>query len=816
MSAEDSRWEAGRVIGDHYRIEHFVDEGSAGEVYAAQNVWTGRSVALKRLHPKHRGHATVVERFLLEGRIGGRIDHPNIVQTLDMAQEPGDDSFFIVQEFLQGTVLRSLMDDEPRLPYREALDLCVPLMGALIAVHQHGIVHRDIKPENVIVADTGMGHRVPKLLDFGIAKVSRRQTLTQAGHLLGTVDYMAPEQVEGQKDVDRRVDVWALGVLLYELLTGTSPFVSQNAAASLTKILTVEPPSLHDIAPGVPRGISSAVMRALCKERQQRFESVQQFLEALLRWSVSSDDEVDRALVGRHRISLPAMVEQKLRDGVTTLMPSSMRASLVVPSHRSGQFRLPESLRELAALMNGESGPREAGDSEPPPSSSVDSTDAGDTMLESGSPARDQARLTEQMVHEAHACLQHHDFAGAIEVADRALAQVPEEPSRRADLMLVQAEACYWLGQFERHEVLVIEAISLAPPYESAWFRCMGELAECSSKLGVHDRLPDLAAELAEAQVPFSAAPDYVVACCRVGIALQRAGWPEQVEAVLGRLSPQMYDLAEDHSSVRAWLCMLRSELADHAGDHAHGLALTEDAVRAFQQDGDVRRACVYRVDIGNAAMLLGDYETAEDLLRSSLQEAGSMRLAGASSMRLNLGITLTRLGRMEEGHELITRALRAYVRQGEWRGECAARVYLAEVLWMNGDRQGAEREALAAVERAQVSPVLQAEALGMLSLMQQDRPMESFMAASQAMELLSSVGGVAEGEARIRLAYALALDTLGHRVTAAQAYSEACDRLMKRASRISDDKLRQSFLHQVPDHARTLQLAESRGARSA
>jgi hypothetical protein len=131
----------------------------------------------------------------------------------------------------------------------------------------------------------------------------------------------------------------------------------------------------------------------------------------------------------------------------------------------------------------------------------------------------------------------------------------------------------------------------------------------------------------------------------------------------------------------------------------------------------------------------------------------------------------------------------------------------------MQGDRESAEREALAAVERAHISPVIQAEALGMLSMVQQDRPMESLMAASQAMELLQAVGGVAEGEARIRLAYALALDALGHHEPATVAYAQGRDRLLQRAQRISDEDWRTSFLQSVPDHARAIALAEARGA---
>jgi eukaryotic-like serine/threonine-protein kinase len=834
MAASPYRWEPGRLVGDHYRVERFLDEGSAGEVYAGQNVWTGRNVALKRLHPEHRNQSTVVERFLLEGRIGGRIDHPNIVQTLDMAQEPSDESFFIVQELLQGVGLRKLMQESQRLGYRDALDLLVPLLGALVAVHQHGIVHRDIKPENIFITDSSMGHRIPKLLDFGIAKVRLAQTLTQAGALLGTVDYMAPEQLEGRKDVDRRADVWAVGVLLYELLSGECPFASSNPAQSLSKIIGHDPPPIDELVLDVPPAIAAAVSRAMRKDRQERHESIQQLLEEILRWSAAAQDELDRTLSSRHRTSLPALLEQKVRAGGSTLVPTSMRASVMVSAHRSGQFRLPESLRELAALMNGEHDVP----SSQPGDDVADELDASDeitktrhevgvlpsvqkadhaapisrTMLEAGAMQAEALWAIDELVADAYSCLRKHAFSAAFKAAEKAAALLRGEPERRAQLLLLQAEAAYWTGGFDRQETCLLEAFSLVTSTDRVWCRAIAELSDSASKLGVHERLPDLAGELARAHVDRDTAPDYVVACCRLGIALQRAGWPEHVESVLGHLDREMYDLADRHPTVRAWLCLLRSELADHAGDHAHGLELTKEAVAAFEQAGDVRRACVHRGNIGNAAMLLGEYETAERLLRASLEEASSIRLAQAATMRLNLGITLARLGKIDEGQECVTRALRTYVRRGEWSGECSARVYLAEILWMRGNREGAEREALAAVERAHISPVIQAEALSMLSMVQQDRPMESFIAASQAMELLQAVGGVAEGEARIRLAYALALDGLGHHDPAATAYADGRDRLLERASRISDDEWRNSFLEGVPDHARTLQLAQARG----
>jgi serine/threonine protein kinase len=828
-------------------VERYLDEGSAGEVYGGQNVWIGRSVAIKRLHPQHQDNATITERFLLEGRIGGRVDHPNIVQTLDMAREPSDGSFFIVQELLCGMGLRALLDQSPRLAYRDALDLLVPLMGAMVAVHQQGIVHRDIKPENIFLMDSSMGHRIPKLLDFGIAKVRLNRTLTQVGSMLGTVDYMAPEQIEGRKDVDRRADVWAVGVLAYELLTGTCPFTAPSPTVALTRIIAHHPPSVHELVPEVPPALSFVVERALRKDRQERYESILQMLEEIVRWSVSSANESDRAISARHRTSLPALLEQKVRTGFSSVAPASIRASLM-SAHRSGQFRMPEGLRELAAFMDGSRAVRPEEDEpsheeivcdadydvrsavqEPVPASATVPCPAGEFEgCASTVPPDGQAEVHEdwevdELVAEAYSCLRKNAFSEAYEIAERAICRLrseadwpePSEPSeapssegdRLARLLLLQAEAAYWRGLYDVHEACVIEAMTSTARFGRDWFKCVAELAESASRMGPLERLTYLAQEVSEASVTEASAPEYVIASCRLGIALQRAGWPEHVEAVLGRLSPEMWDLAERSPTVRAWLCLFRSELARHTGDHAHSLELTSEAVAAFHEAGDVRRACVYREGIAQAQMRLGGYESARALLRTSLDEASAMNLADAATIRLRFGITLARLGEAAEGKDCITRTLRVYVRRGDWAGECAARVYLAEILWLQGDHVGAEREAQAAVERAHTSPVLHVEALGMLAMTQLDRPMESFMAASQAMELLQFVGG-ADGEARIRLAYALALSALGHREAASTACVDGRDRILERASRISDESWRRSFLERVPEHARTLDLA--------
>jgi len=836
------RWSPGRVIGDRYRIDRFLAEGGSGEVYAAQNVWTGRPVAVKRLLPDRQADATLVERFLVEGRIGGRVEHPNIVDVLEMGREVDDGSMFIVQELLRGESLRSVIERRGQLAVREALDLIVPILGALVAVHQQGIVHRDVKPDNIFVLVSPFGQQIPKLLDFGIAKVSQEDTLTKAGSVMGTLGYMSPEQLASSEEVDRRADLWSMGIVMYELLSGAHPFEADTYVAAMFKIMHRQVPELHTFVPGCPRGLSDLIQKSLRKNRHERPDSALALLEELLRWSRQEPDEFLRTLVIRHRLSIPSSLEQRLLGADAAPLPvvrvAASGGSAQGPSSAGGRLRAndaPESADRESCSSRGRRGAIEA----EPPSVHFGEEEMPSGLLESLGSSREAAGSVpgasglislvsdddddapesvasplqlKSYAHLAEEAYARNDFVEAFGVADIAVTTARGSRETQADMRLVQARASFWLGDASAQESYAEDALRLAAKGSRTSFLAAGELAFACSTLGNLDTLLALADTMAHSQAEGPALPDYLVACCRLGVALERVGWPEHVERVLGRVQEDLHTHGSTVAEVRAWTLRLRAELADRAGDHAHSLALTRDAARAFMEHGDERWACVCDGHAAREVILLGGYRLARADLPKAIERAASLNLAQASMMRLDFGLAEARDGDLPSAIERLQSGMANIGPASNWRQRSAGHRYLAEAFAASGRLDEAEQEVRSALALAEPSPALRAQALGLLAdiLLKTPRHIEAFMAASQAVEILVSVG-VAEDEARIRLVYAMALDAMGHGRNAREAYDGARRRLLARADRISDPEWRRSFLEKVGDHVRTLSLAAER-----
>jgi serine/threonine-protein kinase len=273
----------GDIIAAKYRLERLLGEGGMGSVWAAHNVALDSPVAIKLIRGETDREALSV-RLQLEARAAARLGHPAIVRVFDIGQTDRDDPF-IVMELLEGESLAAKLDRQQRLSSIEALQILLPIADALRAAHAKGIVHRDIKPDNVFIAVEGDVVQ-PKLVDFGIAKLeqaSGASQLTQHGVVVGSPDYMSPEQARGDTVIDYRTDVWAFCVVLYEAVTGGLPFDAENYNALLRAILEDQPPSLLELAAGDTE-LSQIVAVGMAKDRNERWRSMQDLGVALARW----------------------------------------------------------------------------------------------------------------------------------------------------------------------------------------------------------------------------------------------------------------------------------------------------------------------------------------------------------------------------------------------------------------------------------------------------------------------------------------------------------------------------------------------------
>lgn len=274
----DSEWLTIMLPGSigPYRIERLLGEGGMGAVYEGVHENTARRVAIKVLHSEYARDATMTTRFFNEARAVNKVEHPGILQVFDYGQQT-DGCAYIAMELLKGETLSSRLARGPQpRPLGEALRLGWQIAAALAAAHKNGIVHRDLKPDNIMIvrdSDAPGGERT-KLLDFGIAKlveaVRGNQPKTQSQVVMGTPQYMSPEQCKGASHVDDKTDVYALGVLLFELLAGRTPFVTDSNGEYIGMHLFRQPPRLNEIAPSIPAELASLVDSMLVKDKLAR------------------------------------------------------------------------------------------------------------------------------------------------------------------------------------------------------------------------------------------------------------------------------------------------------------------------------------------------------------------------------------------------------------------------------------------------------------------------------------------------------------------------------------------------------------------
>jgi serine/threonine protein kinase len=336
----------GRTVAGKFLVEGLIGSGAMGAVYRARHMALGKTIAIKVLHGEHAGEPKFVARFQREAKAASRLNHPNSMQVIDFGAEP-DGLLYIAMEYLDGRSLHRVLREERPMPAQRIADILMQTLAALAVAHDMGVVHRDLKPENIVVLrgtdDDGRPRDIVKVCDFGIAKLTDSRAyrgqgerdstapVTSAGFLVGTPEYVSPEQGRGEA-LDLRTDLYSAGVVLYEMLTGQVPFEAENAIGVVLKHITEEPRLPSQIDPAVDRRLEAICVRALRKTLSERYQTAREM-----------------------RADLRAVVE------VPALQPSEpeLASTLRAPDRAAGSRTLEESGPRQGSRTLEESGPRQ-------------------------------------------------------------------------------------------------------------------------------------------------------------------------------------------------------------------------------------------------------------------------------------------------------------------------------------------------------------------------------------------------------------------------------------------------------------------------
>lgn len=260
---------------DHYRIENIVARSGMASILRATDLRDGRQVAIKVPHPEMESDPVLFDRFQREMAIGEKLDHPGVMKVFPNGERS---QLYMVMEWVEGRLLRQILNEQKKLPIDRAVRITMAICDALDYIHRHGVVHRDLKPENIMVDSED---RI-KLIDFGIAsnQGSRRLTFAKLSQVIGTPDYISPEQVKGKRG-DARSDIYALGVMLYEMVTGTVPFKGPNAFAIMNDRLINNPVPPREVNPEVSPELQEIIYRAIERDPKARYASAREFARDL-------------------------------------------------------------------------------------------------------------------------------------------------------------------------------------------------------------------------------------------------------------------------------------------------------------------------------------------------------------------------------------------------------------------------------------------------------------------------------------------------------------------------------------------------------
>jgi serine/threonine protein kinase len=319
----------GSLLGGKFRIERLLGAGAMGTVYAIDHELTRHKRALKLLHPAVQNIPDIVRRFLNEASAAGRAGNPHLVETFDAGTLPTGEPY-VVMELLEGETLGAVLRRERILDPSLAAELVAQAAEGMESAHRAGIIHRDLKPENLFVT-TRDGRPFIKIMDFGVSKfatgTSSGMRGTQAGMVYGSPAYMSPEQLTAQADVDPRTDVFALGVVLFECLTGALPFDGPTVEVLMVKLLRGETRPIETLRPGLPPALIEIVRRAIATDRDERFPTAHVLAEALAPFrAVPARDASDLAFAATMASGAPGLISSRAPSGPPTLPAGVPRA----------------------------------------------------------------------------------------------------------------------------------------------------------------------------------------------------------------------------------------------------------------------------------------------------------------------------------------------------------------------------------------------------------------------------------------------------------------------------------------------------------
>ncbi|HVF42227.1 MAG TPA: protein kinase [Pyrinomonadaceae bacterium] len=281
---------SGQIIGK-YKLVEKLGEGGMGEVYRGVNMMVEREVAIKFLRPELAGQPQVVERFRSEAVTLAKLNHPNIATLYDFDRQ--GDSFIMVLEFVRGVSLDTVIQQRGAIPVDQAVPIFCQVLDGIQHAHDFGVIHRDIKPANMMLTEKG----TLKVLDFGIARILGTARMTRAGNIIGTIEYMSPEQVRGM-ETDERSDIYSLGMLLYEMLTGRCPFEIQNEFELMKAQIEQFPMPPRQLNPAIPEVVEQAIWRSIQKDPAQRFQNAAEFRTFLLTAGFAATGRIEPLAVG--------------------------------------------------------------------------------------------------------------------------------------------------------------------------------------------------------------------------------------------------------------------------------------------------------------------------------------------------------------------------------------------------------------------------------------------------------------------------------------------------------------------------------------